>query len=127
MVDDTAKQERFNLKVGGEVIDWIKDEQQRVRKATGKQPTQNDVMLALIDSHVGRKHKRLDFPNVETHNTELSDENRKYLEMCAAVLESGNEVALKAVKSNLDLFYLFIRRDSDAQPVLPLKRPRPRS
>ena len=40
--------DRFNLKVGSEVFNWVKDEQHRQRKETGKQPTQNEVMLRLI-------------------------------------------------------------------------------
>lgn len=36
------------LAVRTEVLEWVKDEQTRIRKATGKEPTQHEVIQALI-------------------------------------------------------------------------------
>jgi len=126
--DSDKALDRFNLKVGAEVFNWVKDEQQRVRKETGKQPTQNKVMLGLIEKVSAGKS--LAFESSEIDNLNLSEEVRKYLTMCIAVLQSGDEDALNAVRSNLRLFYRVVGGDpDDVKPlsILPAERTRTRA
>jgi hypothetical protein len=60
--DSEKTADRFNLKVGPEVFDWVKDEQHRLRKLTGKQPTQNEVMLKLIELASAEKRQSVERP-----------------------------------------------------------------
>lgn len=48
MTDAPEKIVRANLKVSQSVWDWIRDEQHKLLRATGKEPTQSQVIEMLI-------------------------------------------------------------------------------
>jgi len=108
---------RATIKVSPEVLDWLKEEQYRRWKRTGKEPTQNELILEMIE--IARRPGRLlEFHSTEAQNPQLSQETRKYVQMLISVLESGLNEDITAVQHNLQIFYKHMGGDPEhARPI----------
>jgi len=108
---------RATIKVSPEVLDWLKEEQYRRWKRTGKEPTQNELIREMIE--ISRRPGRLlEFHPNEAHNPQLSEETRKYVQMLISVLDSGLKDAITAVQHNLQIFYKHMGGDLEhARPM----------
>jgi len=110
---------RATIKVSPEVLDWLKEEQYRRWKRTGKEPTQNELIREMIE--IARRPGRLlEFHSNEAHNPQLSDETRKYVQMLISVLESGLNEAITAVQHNLQIFYNYM--GGDLEHACPMRK-----
>ena len=113
---------RATIKISPEVLDWLKEEQYRRWKKTGKEPTQNELIREVIE--IARRPGRLlEFHSNEAHNPQLSEETRKYVQMLISVLESGLKEAITAVQHNLQVFYKYI--GGDLEPARPMGKSPP--
>jgi hypothetical protein len=108
---------RATIKVSPEILDWLEKEQYRRWKSTGKEPTQNELIREVIE--IARRPRRLlEFHSNETHNPQLSEEMRKYVQMVITVLESGRKDAITAVQHNLQILYKDVGGDLEhARPL----------
>jgi hypothetical protein len=114
---EKATTRRATIKVSPEVLDWLKEEQYRRWKRTGKEPTQNELIREMIE--IARRPGRLlEFHSNATDSPQLSEETRKYIQMLISVLESGLNEAITAVQHNLQIFYKHMGGDLEhARPM----------
>jgi hypothetical protein len=118
----TEKTTGATIKISPEVVDWLKEEQYRRWKRTGKEPTQNKLIREMIE--IARRPGRLlEFHSNEAQNSQLSEETDKYVQMLISVLESGLDEAITAVQHNLEIFYKYM--GGGLEPARPMGKSHP--
>ena len=115
---------RATIKNSPGVLDWLKEEQWRRWKTTGKEPTQNELIREVIE--IARRPGRLvEFHSNEAHSPQLSEETRRYVQMLISVLESGVKDAITSVQHNLQIFYKYIGGDLEHSRAMGKSHPAP--
>jgi hypothetical protein len=82
-----------SLKVAPEALEWVKDEQARIRKATGDEPTQPQVVQLLIDQYEQRgKDKKIapETKRIVVGQTEKKSENKSGSSIASTVAFGHN-------------------------------------
>lgn len=109
------KKKLESLKVYPEDMEWVRDEQRRIKKREPEndEPTQAEVFIRLrafyerADSGTGTKpsHPLVPEPPFES----LSVDARRMVEILRSILESGYDTAIRAITTNLGAFDELVR------------------
>ena len=150
MPEDNTE-ETVSVRVPKRILDEIKDEQHRRRKAKLPEPTQAELIGERWDAYrppssrdhvtpgAGPTQKILsshtdhsgliEFPLPETAESKALKKtfavpgNRRLLEMLATILNSGVTDAIGAVAQNLEVFSKYVEgQEPDAPPAPPKRR-----
>ena len=95
---------RGTIEISSRVLDWLVECQYRRFKATGKEPTQAELIREVIE--VARHPERLEFTSAEPSSIHLSEETRRYIQLLVPALEGCGKDSVAAVRRNLHKIYL---------------------